>query len=277
MLCEICSGLMSEPIRMYHTTLECFLASCQVCGTGRSLYPKGYGPNYYSGDYYAYNTHRPGWRRVLKTALWRVPGAGRWFTVIPPKHPGRVLDIGCGYGLFLDVLRSVGWETYGTEIFPKSIEFCLGRHRIYLANEARFSDGFFDWITMDNVLEHITNPQELLQRVRHWLKPNGLLTICVPNFGGIDARFWGTYWYGLMPPHHEFHYTGEGLKRLLSSCGFDSNVRFHIRFEARHSAAARGSGKGIVGLQLRKALHLATAPRISSGYGYFATVNAVPR
>jgi len=160
MLCAICSGLMSEAVRMYHPTLECFLATCQTCGTGRSLFPNGYGPDYYAGDYYAYATRRPRWKRWLKTALWRIPGAGRWFPVIPPKTSGKVLDIGCGHGLFLDLLKSIGWDTYGLEISPKAVEFCQPRHRVSLAREAKFPNGSLtgsQWTTYLNTSPSHTN------------------------------------------------------------------------------------------------------------------------
>lgn len=266
---------MSEPIRIHHPDLECFIAVCQGCGTARGLYPNGYGSEHYSRDYYAYDTYRPVWKQRLKTTLWRMPGAERWFPVIPPRRTGRVLDVGCGFGLFLNLVQSIGWQTYGTEIFPDAVEYCRRKHQAVLADDASFSNAFFDWITMDNVLEHVVDPHYLLNRIRPWLKPDGRLTICVPNFGGIDSRFWGPHWYALMPPHHEFHYTGEGLKKLLSDCGFKCDLRFHIRFESRLSARNSGPAHGVFGLQARKLLHLMTASTISAQYGYFVTATAV--
>lgn len=239
------------------------------------MFPDGYGENHYDSEYYAYDTRRPRWKQALKTALWRTPGAGRWFTILPPKHPGKVLEIGCGHGIYLDALKSIGWDTYGTEISPKAVAFCQRRHKVFPAKEAQFPDASFDWVTMDNVFEHIAQPHELLNKIRAWLKPDGVLTVCVPNYSGIDSRFWGAHWYALMPPHHEFHYTEKGLRHLLSDCGFTSKIHSHVRFETGHSATLKGSREGIVSLQARKLLHLATAPRLSSEYGYFITGTAI--
>ena len=259
---------------MFHPTLQCFLAVCEGCGTARSVFPEGRGESFYDEGYYDYDVSRPRWKQLLKRALWRMPGASKWFPIIPPSKPGRVLEIGCGYGQYLNQLKPLGWETYGTEIYPKAVEFARKQHNICLASEANFPEHFFDWITLDNVLEHISDPTLLLLDIRHWLRPDGVLTVCVPHFGGIDSKFWGPHWWALMPPHHEYHYTGEGLRRLLADAGFDCELTYQLGFDEKRSAEYRGSDQGVLWLKLRKVARLLFAPKISSEYGYFVTAIA---
>ena len=104
-------------------------------------------------------------------------------------HPGRLLDVGCAKGEFLEVMRRRGWDVSGVEFSrtPPNL-FNLPIHYGTLA-DAPYAAQSFDLITLWAVLEHMHDPVGLLRRVRALLKQNGRAFILVPNFRSIPGRF----------------------------------------------------------------------------------------
>ena len=101
------------------------------------------------------------------------------------KKSGRLLDVGCGDGLFLSLANKRGWETYGVEISPMASEHAKNVFHLNITHgelhEARFPDTFFDVVTLFNVLDHFPCPLDELLEIRRILKDGGLLVLRVPN------------------------------------------------------------------------------------------------
>jgi len=75
-------------------------------------------------------------------------------------------------------------------------------------------------ITMWHFLEHTPDPREYLNKVRKWLKPDGLLVVDVPNYIGTDAQKTWDNWKGWQLPYHLYHFTPMNLCDMLSKYGF---------------------------------------------------------
>jgi SAM-dependent methyltransferase len=109
----------------------------------------------------------------------------RWLDAIGElRAPGRLLDVGCGTGLFLSVARRRGWEPYGID----ACEEALAHARIHFGLEVWEGDfaGFpagqpFDLITGWDIIEHARDPVALLRAARARLTPDGLLALSTPN------------------------------------------------------------------------------------------------
>lgn len=145
------------------------------------------------------------------------------FLIPRARNGGKVLDIGCGNGHFLAVLRMLGWDVYGIEPDPLSANLAkqLSEARISpMLQDAGFQSEFFDLITMNHALEHIGNPVQTLQECRPLLKRGGQIGIRLPSLKALNHRLFGKYWYALDPPRHLVMFEPATLKTLVEHVGF---------------------------------------------------------
>lgn len=162
----------------------------------------------------------PGFRKKL--AVMR-----RW---APP--PGKILDVGCAYGFFLDLARQAGWTVSGIDLSAHAVE--RARHllgsadlRVGQLSDARFPAGSFDSITGWDVIEHTRNPVAFLRETARLLRPGGFLFLTVPNVGTRHARLLGRHWEGFAKiREHLFYFTPSTADRALQLAGFE---RLHLQ------------------------------------------------
>lgn len=137
---------------------------------------------------------------------------------------GRLLEVGCGAGGFLDAMRWRGWECHGLEMDREASRFC--REVLGLAVEegrledARFPTSSFDAIVLFHVFEHLSDPHGCLRLLRRWLKPGGILVLTVPNGDSWQRWVFGRSWYGYDVPRHYFVYGRKALLRLAGCQGY---------------------------------------------------------
>lgn len=122
------------------------------------------------------------------------------------RRPGRLLDVGCATGVFLDGMRRLGWAVQGVE--PSAYAAGYARRRFGLEvfegllEEARLPEATFDAITMWDVLEHVHEPRPVLAELARLLRPGGLLVLSLPNPDSLEARLLGEHWLGWDLPRH---------------------------------------------------------------------------
>lgn len=161
---------------------------------------------------------------VMKVLGSRVPyGWGRRF----PKYVanGNALDIGCGNGTYLSLLKGVGWNVFGVELSEKAKHAAKEQYDIDIfcgdiAN-APFAAESFDHIHLSHSLEHFFDPFTLLEKVRELLKPDGTLYIEVPNADSYNANAAGRYWFHWDAPRHLFGFTPQTLSAAVSNAGLE--------------------------------------------------------
>ena len=121
-------------------------------------------------------------------------------------RPGRLLDVGCATGVFLDGMRKLGWQVQGVE--PSAYAASYGRRRFGLdvfeglLEDAPLPPASFDAITMWDVLEHVHEPQPVLAELARLLRPGGVLVLSLPNPDSLEARLLDQYWLGWDLPRH---------------------------------------------------------------------------
>jgi len=102
-----------------------------------------------------------------------------------PERPGRLLDVGCGYGFFLKMGEEKGWEAVGVDLDPNGIAYAKERLRVDAVpgdlRDVHFPDGSFDLVTLWNVLDHDPDPLGFLSEIHRVLKEDGYVFIRTPN------------------------------------------------------------------------------------------------
>jgi 2-polyprenyl-3-methyl-5-hydroxy-6-metoxy-1,4-benzoquinol methylase len=139
------------------------------------------------------------------------------------KGRPRVLDIGCGRGLFLRALHELGAHGVGTELpgfaFTSDAQ---GPDLVHARAEALpFGAETFDAVSIWHVLEHTTDPAAVLRGAARVLKPGGILALAVPNFGSWQARLFGRHWFHLDLPRHLYHFRPAPLRRFQAEQGLE--------------------------------------------------------
>ncbi|HRZ25837.1 MAG TPA: class I SAM-dependent methyltransferase [Spirochaetota bacterium] len=141
------------------------------------------------------------------------------------RERGKLLDVGCGSGIFLRRLGFLGWDTYGIE-FDSSAAIHASKNmqpgRVFIGKIEDYNENTrsFDVITMIHVIEHLAEPVAALEKCYELLRPGGKLIVSTPNSRSLGARVFGKFWRGWEPPRHLYVYNPENLSKLVSSAGF---------------------------------------------------------
>jgi len=143
---------------------------------------------------------------------------------VPEGRPGRVLDVGCGDGARLEILRARGWDVRGVDPDPRAVEAARRRlgDRVTEGGleDAPFAPGSFDVVLLEHVLEHVEDPVDLLRRCRGLLRPGGRLSAVTPNVEGLGHRTFKAAWRGLEPPRHLTLFGPKSLEAAARRAGF---------------------------------------------------------
>ncbi len=149
----------------------------------------------------------------------------------------RFLDVGCGEGWSLAYFADIGWECQGLDfsafgcqqqnpaVFDRVL---VGNIYDNLAGLAERSEKY-DVILLDNVLEHVLDPLQLLKTMQQLLRDGGTLLVEVPNDFSvlhqllihekyISREFW------VVPPDHLSYFGKEGLVRIAEAAGWQAQA-----------------------------------------------------
>ncbi len=139
------------------------------------------------------------------------------------KRNGTVLDVGCGSGDRLTALATAGFSPSGLES-GGAVDGAVGSARWPIQkvslDAAEYPPRSFDLITLYNVLEHLHAPSRAVAKVRHWLKPGGVLVVQVPNRRSWQAGLFGLRWAAVDVPRDLYYFDPKLLRRLLEEQGF---------------------------------------------------------
>lgn len=178
--CPICTSasqkrFLGKVNLIYGTEFD--LVECPDCGVIRfhPLPTPAQLAVFYSAPYYDFDRSRE-------------EGKGMAFAKRPRgwKQAGKFLDVGCATGFFINGIQNHSqWEVYGTDFGESAVRFARSKLGLDVRQgdlaDALFPDAYFDYVHVNNVLEHVLDPVSLLRECRRVVKPDGILFLSVPN------------------------------------------------------------------------------------------------
>jgi 2-polyprenyl-3-methyl-5-hydroxy-6-metoxy-1,4-benzoquinol methylase len=146
------------------------------------------------------------------------------------RDGGRILDVGCSAGVFLDEARTCGWETYGVELSDDTASVARTRGLNVVTGtlgDAKLPAKFFDVITLWDVLEHVRDPVGTLSLANELLVPGGILALSTPNVDGMFPRLslraarLTRRWPHPEPPYHLAQFSKKTIAHALHLARFE--------------------------------------------------------
>lgn len=139
----------------------------------------------------------------------------------PFRRTGRLLEVGCASGGFLEAAREAGWEALGVEIAEKLAR--VGRERGLDIRTCDICDAdlpadWFDVAALNMVIEHVPSPGKVARELYRVLRPGGALWMHTPNYASTAIRMAPDE--SNYPPAHLSCFTPATLSRLCREAGF---------------------------------------------------------
>ena len=135
---------------------------------------------------------------------------------------GRLLEVGAGYGLFLDAARRAGWQTSGVELSRTGARHAVDTIGLDVfcgqLADAPLEPGF-DVLCAWDTVEHVPDPLSFWRTVRSQVADDGVVLFSTPYVSSLPARLLGTRWWTLKPTEHIWHFTPRTHAVLLSRAG----------------------------------------------------------
>lgn len=140
------------------------------------------------------------------------------------SETGALLDVGCGNGQFLLRMRSLGWTVSGIDPDPAAVANCQSQNLEVFCGAIRDlpESACYDAITLSHVIEHVSDPIELLRECGKRLRPEtGRLVVTTPNLDSLGHWWFKQYWRGLEIPRHLNLFSPAAFSRCAERAGLN--------------------------------------------------------
>lgn len=200
------------------------LYRCKFCGLIRTdlkqkyseFVTQHYNKGYFTGDptrsaYVDYKNDKPYITLNLRKYLKQI---------MKIKPSGKLLDVGCAMGFFVELALKKGFDAYGidpSEYAVNEAQTLVGSERIKQGtlDIVKFSPKSFDVITLLDVFEHLADPAKDIHALVKLLKDDGILLIATGDTGSVAAKIFKRRWTFYIPPQHLFFFNKDNLSILL--------------------------------------------------------------
>lgn len=233
--CCVCNSEEAIPLAVgedfeYRTSRDTFVAmQCQECGLvylnprpAASEFSRIYPASYHAFDF---SPERYGFVYKVRRRL-EARRALQWCRGL--KSDARIIDIGCGDGFHLGLLRDFGlpgWRTEGVDSDSRAVEAALSAGltvHIGSVEQLDLPPSSYDLALMIQTIEHVADPPAVLHAVLSLLRPGGRLVIVTDNTDSLDFKlFKGRYWGGYHFPRHWNLFSARSLRALAGRVGYE--------------------------------------------------------
>jgi len=201
----------------------CDILRCNACGLGRADITNFDPISYYTSEYFS-GGHLDGYSNYAATE----PVLRRQFArevAFIRRHcrGGRLIEIGCAYGFFLQEARHYFTTVAGIELSETGAAYCRQTGLEVLTGPA--NEHLLEQLAPANVfvlldvIEHLPDPFETLLQCNRYLQPGGCIMLTTGDFGSILARAAGRRWRLMTPPQHLWFFTREAVRRWGQQTG----------------------------------------------------------
>ena len=195
---------------------------CANCGLGRAEVANFDPDHYYTADYFE-GARSDGYADYLGTeSVLRREFAKTVEFVRRFRSSGRLLELGCAYGFFLQEAQK-HYVTMGVELAASAAEHCRRKGLKVLHGSIEHSVldqvGHQDVIVMLDVIEHLPDPLAALELCADHLDPGGIVVITTGDFGSLAAKITGKAWRLMTPPQHLWYFTTKSMSKLAARTG----------------------------------------------------------
>lgn len=177
---------------------------------------------YLQPEYYESDSSSQGYNNYLNNkSSYQKTFAKRLKNILKHKNGGKILDIGCGPGFFLEIAEAHGFKGWGIDLSPYAIAYARKTfsERIiqgYLTRDM-FPENHFDVIVAFDVFEHLYNPDKFLSITSKILKNDGIIMITTPNIKSLLSIFSRGKWVSFKLPEHIYYYSPQTLRRVVKN------------------------------------------------------------
>lgn len=159
------------------------------------------------------------------------------FIAALPKSKGRIMDVGCGSGDILFLLKQVKFDVYGLDISKHAVNLAHknGLRNVIVGMEDKvetFPDNYFDCIRGSHVVEHMPDPIRFINSCHKKLAKNGTLILATPNIYSLNRFIFGrhTKCYSDIP-RHIILFSNKAIVRIFKEAGFkDIKITYRTAF-----------------------------------------------
>lgn len=180
------------------------------------------GPYYKSEEYVSHSNTKKGFINSTYQYVRKYTLLKKLQLVSKYYRTGKILDIGCGTGEFLNTCKLAKWDTTGIEPDVDARNMAISNFGLNVIPESEINslqDASFDIISMWHVLEHVPRLNERLDDLKRLIKPSGVIIIAVPNCDSFDAKFYRENWAAYDVPRHLYHFTPKDIELLFKNHG----------------------------------------------------------
>jgi 2-polyprenyl-3-methyl-5-hydroxy-6-metoxy-1,4-benzoquinol methylase len=229
--CNLCGS--NQTVRAYSDNRNVSLVKCIHCGLVyhdkdyEYTFPYDAGsdnlPTYHLGKAYSIEV-------FAKSEIARVE---KYLT--KARHETKLLEIGCGTGSFLKVLKELGYRTYGVDVNKASCAYAREQNQLDNIFEGSletldFGTSFFDVVILKHTFEHVTDPSGILSAIRNVLVADGIVAITVPNYEFITTKIGKCLSkkpFNKLASHichmgHLYYYTPTIMMKFFDKLGFET-------------------------------------------------------